>query len=83
MTDGKHSSISDAEEAEIQKMIAKDPDAPEASDEQIAKARPFAEAFPALAANMRKNVGGRPRSAKPKVAISIRLDQAGKYCASA
>ena len=75
MTDGKQLPISDAEEARIQKMIAEDPYAPEASDEEIAKAKPFAEAFPTLAANMRKNVGGRPRSAKPKIAVSIRLDQ--------
>ena len=56
MTDGKHPPISDAEEEKIQKMITEDPDAPEASDKQIAKANPFTEAFPALAANMRKNV---------------------------
>lgn len=75
MTDDKHKSISDAEEARIQKMIASDPDAPEATDEQVAEARPFTEAFPALAENMRRNVGGRPRSANPKVPVSIRLDQ--------
>lgn len=75
MTNRKRRPISDAKEAKIQKMIAEDPDAPEVSDKQIAKAKPFTEAFPALAVNMRKNVGGRPRSAKPKVAVSIRLDQ--------
>jgi uncharacterized protein (DUF4415 family) len=75
MTTKKHALTSDAEEARIQKMIASDPDAPEATDKQIAKAKPFAEAFPALAENMRKNVGGRPRSATPKVPVSIRLDQ--------
>lgn len=75
MTEKKHKPISDAEEARIQKMIASDPDAPEATDEQIAEAKPFAEAFPALADKMRKNVGGRPRSANPKVPVSIRLDQ--------
>ena len=32
MTDKKHKPISDAEEARIQKMIASDPDAPEATD---------------------------------------------------
>lgn len=46
-------------------MIASDPDAPEATD----------EAFPALADAMRKNVGGRPKSENPKVAVSLRLDQ--------
>lgn len=65
--------ISDAEEARIQEMIASDPDAPEATDEQLAQAKPFAEAFLALAENIRK--GGRPRSERPKLAVSIRLDQ--------
>ncbi|RJL09432.1 BrnA antitoxin family protein [Paracoccus siganidrum] len=61
-------------EAQIQRMIASDPDNPEWSDEELAQARPFTEAFPALAEKMRQNVGGRPRSANPKVAISLRLD---------
>ena len=75
MTNKKHKPISEAEEARIQKMSASDPDAPEATDEQISEAKPFIEAFPALADKMRKNVGGRPRSANPKVPVSIRLDQ--------
>ncbi len=62
-------------EEQIQRMIASDPDAPEATDEQLAKARSFAEAFPALADAMRKNVGGRPKAEHPKVAVSLRLDQ--------
>ena len=66
--------ISDEEEARIQRMIASDPDAPEATEEQLAQARPFAEAFPELADSMRKNVGGRPRKKNPKVPVSIRLD---------
>ncbi|BBB12876.1 BrnA antitoxin family protein [Sphingopyxis sp. FD7] len=61
-------------EKEIQRMIASDPDAPEATDEQLAQARPFADAFPALADKMRRNVGGRPKADKTKVAVSIRLD---------
>ena len=67
--------ISDAEEARIQRLIASDPDAPEATDAQLAKARPFTEAFPALAEAMRKTAGGRPKAANPKVAVSIRLDR--------
>lgn len=74
MTDRKHKPISDAEEARVQEMIASDPDAREITDEQMAGVKPFAEAFPALVENMRKNVGGRPRSANPKVAVSLRLD---------
>ncbi|WP_103174541.1 BrnA antitoxin family protein [Paracoccus sp. SY] len=62
-------------EDQIQRMIASDPDAPEATDEQIAQARPFTETFPALAEAMRKNVGGRPKADNPKVAVSLRLDQ--------
>ena len=61
-------------EDQIQRMIASDPEAPEATEVQIAQARPFAEAFPALADAMRRNVGGRPRVKNPKVAVSLRLD---------
>lgn len=62
-------------EDQVQRMIASDPDAPEATDEQLAQAKPFGEAFPALADAMRKNVGGRPKLENPKVAVSLRLDQ--------
>ena len=62
-------------EEQVQRMIASDPDAPEATDAQLAQAKPFDEAFPALADAMRKNVGGRPKSGNPKVAVSLRLDQ--------
>ncbi len=60
---------------QIQRMIASDPDAPEATDEQLAQAKPFDEVFPALAEAMRKNAGGRPKSENPKIAVSLRLDQ--------
>lgn len=46
--------ISDDEEARIQAMIASDPENPEWTDEEMAQAKPFVEAFPALAENMRK-----------------------------
>ncbi|MFG6083796.1 BrnA antitoxin family protein [Paracoccus litorisediminis] len=62
-------------EEKIQRMIASDPDAPEATDDQIARAKPFQDVFPELASNLRKNLGGRPRSENPKVAVSLRLDQ--------
>lgn len=55
-------------EEQIQRMIASDPDAPEATDEQLAQAKPFDEAFPALAEAMGRNVGGRPKSENPKAA---------------
>lgn len=50
-------------------------DSPESTDEQLAQARPFAEVFPEFAAEIRKNLGGRPKSLNPKQAISIRLDR--------
>lgn len=62
-------------EEQIQRMIDSDPDAPEATDKQLAQARPFSEVFPALADTMRRNVGGRPKADNPKVAVSLRLDQ--------
>lgn len=62
-------------EEQIQRMIASDPDAPEATADQLAQAKPFTEAFPALADAMRRNVGGRPKAENPKVAVSLRLDQ--------
>nr|WP_295463703.1 BrnA antitoxin family protein [Mesorhizobium sp.] len=65
--------LSREEENEIQRMIASDPDAPEATNEQMAKAKPFAEAFPALAESIRRS-RGRPRADNPRQQISIRLD---------
>ncbi len=50
-------------------------DSPALTKEELAQARPFSEVFPELAEKMRKNVGGRPPLARPKRAISIRLDQ--------
>ena len=76
--------ISDAEEARIQAMIAADPDAPEATDEQLVQARPFAEAFPELARTLHRSSGGRPRSTDPKVPVSLHLDRevVEKFCAT-
>jgi uncharacterized protein (DUF4415 family) len=65
--------LTDEEEAEIQRQIAADPDAPEATDEQLAQAKPFAEAFPDLAESI-KRARGRPAIPKPRRQISIRLD---------
>ena len=48
-------------------------DAPEATEDQLAQARPFAEAFPDIAGQMRKAIG-RPKSDNPKVSVSLRLD---------
>lgn len=67
--------LSDEEEARIQRMIAADPDDEASTDEQLAQARPFGEALPELAQTLRRSAGGRPRSADPKVPVSIRLDR--------
>lgn len=67
--------ISDEEEARIQALIASDPDAPEATDEQLARARPFAEAHPDLMASIRR-ARGRPPVAHPRQQVSLRLDPA-------
>ncbi|MBB4000618.1 BrnA antitoxin family protein [Aureimonas pseudogalii] len=65
--------LSNAEEARIQQMIAADPDAPEATDAELAQARPFADAFPALAESI-KRARGRPPVASPRQHVSLRLD---------
>jgi uncharacterized protein (DUF4415 family) len=62
-------------EEQIQRMIASDPDAPKATNEQIAQAKPFGEVFPALTDAMHKNAGGRTKAENPKVVVSLRLDQ--------
>jgi uncharacterized protein (DUF4415 family) len=64
--------ITDEEEARIQAGIAADPDNPEVTDAQAAQARPFAEAFPELAKNLRRSRG--PQKAPTKQLVSLRLD---------
>jgi uncharacterized protein (DUF4415 family) len=66
--------ISDEEEAAIQRGIAQDPDNPEWTAEDFARARPFREMFPELAVSIDRS-RGRPKSAHPKKQISIRLDE--------
>lgn len=58
-------------EANIQELIARDLDAPEATDAQIVQATLFTESSD----GMRRNIGGRPKAEAPKVAVSLRLDQ--------
>ena len=48
-------------------------ESPEATDEQMAKARPFVEMFPELAESIRRS-RGRPALPNPKQVVSIRLD---------
>lgn len=65
--------LTDEEEAEIQAMIASDPDNPELTDEQLAQMKPFSEVFPDLYESI-KRARGRPPVEKPLQQISIRLD---------
>ena len=48
-------------------------DGPEATDDEIAQAKPFAEAFPDLAESIKRS-RGRPPVERPKGHISLRLD---------
>ncbi|QCI97418.1 BrnA antitoxin family protein [Agrobacterium larrymoorei] len=68
--------LSDAEEAEVQRMITSDPDAPEATDEELAYAKPFRDAFPDLAKSIDQEITrrGRPKAENTKTPVTIRLD---------
>lgn|GEM_PF-2663226 len=63
------------EEAEIQRLIESDQNAPEATDEALANARPFREVFPDLAASIDQERASRGRKPPPveapKVAVTI------------
>jgi uncharacterized protein (DUF4415 family) len=69
----KRQKLTDSEEASIQAQIASDADASEATDAELAKAKPFAEAFPDLMEVIRRG-RGRPAIANPRQQISLRLD---------
>ena len=66
--------LTDEEEAEIQREIAEDPDAPEITHEQAVEGMSLADALPELAAAIRRR-RGRPSVASPKETISIRLSR--------
>jgi uncharacterized protein (DUF4415 family) len=65
--------LTDAEEAEIQRMIASDPDNPELTDRQIARLRPIAEVLPALAESVKRRPG-RPKLDTALEPVTLRLD---------
>jgi uncharacterized protein (DUF4415 family) len=50
-------------------------DSPELTAEELAGFRPFAEAFPDLAASIKRKAG-RPKLESPKAAVTLRLDPA-------
>ncbi len=64
--------LTDGEEAEIQRMIASDPDNPEATDQQLKNGKSFAEAFPQLMESIKRS-RGRPPVEAPKQQVSLRL----------
>ncbi|NBB50858.1 hypothetical protein GVN24_21490 [Rhizobium sp. CRIBSB] len=65
--------LTDEEEAEIQAMIASDPDNPELTEEELKELRPFREVFSDLAEAIDRKLG-RPKAEMTKKAISLRLD---------
>jgi uncharacterized protein (DUF4415 family) len=67
--------LTEAEEAEIQAQIAADPDDWVSTPEELARARPFAEAHPDLMESIRR-ARGRPPVAHPRKQVSLRLDPA-------
>jgi uncharacterized protein (DUF4415 family) len=75
MTGSKIRPLTDEEEARIQAGIAADPDNPEWTAEDFARAKPFGEVFPELAASI-KRARGRPRVHEPKEAVTLRLSPA-------
>jgi len=68
--------LTNGEEAEIQKMIASDPDNPELTDEQVANLKPLREVLPDLAASIDKELAkrGRPKAEQTKLPVTLRLD---------
>ena len=63
----------DEEEAEIQREIALDPDAPEWTDEDWAAARPAIEVIPHIVERHRRTRG--KQKSPMKVPVHIRLDE--------
>jgi uncharacterized protein (DUF4415 family) len=59
-------------EEEIQAQIAADHDDAEATDEELAQAKPFAEVFPDWAAEIARK-RGRPPVAEPRTAVTLRV----------
>lgn len=72
MTKRKNRQLTDAQEAEIQRMIAEDPDDFDVTEEEFAQAKPFAEALPELYAAIQRS-RGRPKLASAKEAVTLRL----------
>ncbi|MGH6796326.1 MAG: BrnA antitoxin family protein [Methylocella sp.] len=69
----KYPGPSGKEDAAINAGIARDPDNPEWTGEDFARARPLAEADPELAAMIRRS-RGRPPVDRPRRQLTLRLD---------
>ncbi len=72
LTRSKIRPLTDEEEARIQAGIAPDPDNPEWTAEDFARAKPFAEVFPELAASIQR-ARGRQRLQETKEAVTLSL----------
>ena len=66
--------LTDEEEAEAQREIALDPDAPEWTDEDWARARLASEVVPHLVAEYRRTRGKQKAPVKEKVALRLDAD---------
>ncbi len=66
--------LTDEEEARLQERIAKDPENPELTDEELAAMRPAAEALPPRLYSALTRPRGRPKAAVTKVPVKLRLD---------
>ena len=65
--------LGDAEEAEAQRQIESEPDAPELTDAQMEKGMSFTAAFPGLAENIQRG-RGRPSTGNAKRQLTLRID---------
>ena len=66
--------LTDEEEAEAQREIALDPDAPEWTDEDWARARPASEVVPHIVAEYRRTRGKQKAPVKEKVTLRLDAD---------
>lgn len=66
------SKVRQLSDEEIRAQIAADPDDWESTDEELAQAVPFVEAFPELAESIRRS-RGRPKLNDAKAAVTLRV----------
>lgn len=67
--------LSDEEEARLQEQIAKDPDNPELTEEELAQMRPASEVLPPALYAALTRPRGRPKAAETKQEVKLRLDR--------